>query len=811
MLNTPRPRTRRAFKIATHSALALSLLSLSWTALAEQRYSLRIVPPAALAKTAPQRIHQAPPKTVQYVAPATPTPLLGSAKATAEMDAFVTKLLQRMTLQEKLGQLNQLSGEGDVTGPSSTNSDYIAAIKAGNVGSMLNVFTVKYTQKLQRLAVENSRLGIPLLFGYDVIHGHRTIFPISLGESASWDLEAIETSARVAAREASAEGIHWTFAPMVDIARDPRWGRISEGAGEDVYLGSQITKARIKGFQGSDLRAPDSILACAKHFAVYGLAQAGRDYHSTDVSDVELWNTYLPPFKASVDAGVATFMTSFNDLNGTPATGNRYLLTDVLRNQWQFKGFVVSDYTAVNELIPHGFARDESHAAELALNAGMDMDMVGQLYLTQGKQLVRTGKVQETQINAAVRRILEMKYRLGLFSDPYRASSEARQAVEIYKPEYLQAARSMAQKSIVLLKNAQQTLPLSKQLTSIAVIGPLADSKRDMLGSWHAAGNWDKPSSLLDGIKAKLGDSTTIHYAKGASYALDPKAIDAADAEADFAEAIAAAQQAEVIVAAMGEAGNMSGEARSRSNIDLPGNQQALLRELKKLNKPIILVLMNGRPLTLSWEDEHMDAILETWFAGTMGGDAIADVLFGDYNPSGKLPVTFPRNLGQVPIYYNMKNTGRPFSAANPEYTTHYLDVENSPLYPFGYGLSYTQFEYSNLTLNTKKLTGNGKLLASIKLTNTGNYAGRETVQLYIRDLVGSITRPVKELKAFQQIDLQPGESKVVQFEVTAKDVAFYNRKLELVAEAGDFSLFIGGDSATLSETDFSLSDNVTF
>lgn len=775
--------------------LAVGLLSCSFMAQAESHATLQIAPLTGL-NTGPRTISQA-------VTVAAPFP------ADAKMDAFISQLMKRMTLHEKLGQLNQLSGEGDVTGPD-TNSDYISAIKAGNVGSMLNVFTVKYTKKLQRLAVEETRLGIPLLFGYDVIHGHRTIFPISLGESASWDLPAMELSARVAAAEASAEGIHWTFAPMVDIARDPRWGRMSEGAGEDVYLGSEIAKARIKGFQGDDLSATNTILATAKHFAVYGLAQAGRDYHTTDVSDVELWNTYLPPFKASVDAGVASFMTAFNDLNGTPATGNHYLLTEVLKNQWQFKGFVVSDYTAVNELIPHGFAKNESHAAELAMNAGMDMDMVGQLYVTKMQQLLQAGKVSRTQIDDAVRRILEMKYRLGLFTDPYRYSNEARQAAEIYKPEYLQAARSMAQKSMVLLKNAQQTLPLSKQLSSIAVIGPLADSKRDMLGSWHAAGNWDKPSSLLDGIKNKLGTNTTIHYARGASLALDPKAIDATQAQVDFADAIAAAQQAEVIVVAMGEAGNMSGEAKSRSNIDLPGNQQALLRELKKLNKPIILVLMNGRPLALTWEDENMDAILETWFAGTMGGDAIADVLFGDYNPSGKLPVTFPRSVGQIPIYYNMKNTGRPY-VKDSEYTTHYLDVSNDPLYPFGYGLSYTQFSYSEFSLNSNKLDANGKLIASVKVSNTGNYDGRETVQLYIRDLVGSITRPVKELKAFKQIDLKKGESTRVQFELSAKDLAFYNRKLALVAEAGDFHVFVGGNSVQLLDANFSLTDTVTF
>lgn len=726
-----------------------------------------------------------------------------AASADDKMNRFVADLMGKMTLDEKLGQLNQLSGEGDVTGPTS-NSDYLSAIKAGHVGSMLNVFTVKYTNELQHLAVEKTRLGIPLLFGYDVVHGHRTIFPISLGEAASWDLPAIENAARVAAAEASAEGIHWTFAPMVDIARDPRWGRISEGAGEDPYLGSLIAKARINGFQGDALGATNRVLATAKHFAVYGLAQAGRDYHTTDVSDVELWNTYLPPFKASVDAGVATFMSAFNDLNGVPATGNKYLLTDILKQQWAFKGFVVGDYTAVNELVPHGFAKDDSHAAELAINAGLDMDMVGQLYLKKIKNLIKEGKVSEARVNDSVRRILEMKYRLGLFEDPYRFSSEQRQAEEIYKPEYLEAARDVARKSIVLLKNTNKTLPLSKNAKSIAVIGPLADSHRDMLGSWHAAGNWDKPITLLEGIKAKVGEGTVVKYAKGASYEFT------ATDESEFAEAVAIAQASDVIVLAMGEAGNMSGEAKSRSSIDLPGTQQALLRKLEKLGKPMILVLMNGRPLTLSWENEHMDAIVETWFSGTMGGHAIADVLFGDYNPSGKLPVTFPRVLGQVPIYYNMKNTGRPYSPGS-EYTTHYLDTSNDPLYVFGYGLSYSKFTYSEVSLDKKVMTATGKIIAKVKVANSGEYDGRETVQLYIRDLVGSITRPVKELKGFQQIFLKRGETKELTFEISAKDLAFYRRDLSFAAEAGDFKIFIGGDSANVKEADFSLAADVKF
>jgi beta-glucosidase len=724
--------------------------------------------------------------------------LIKPTQAQENMNKFIDDLIQRMTLEEKIGQLNQLSGEGDVTGPA-TNANYLKAIKSAQVGSMLNVFTVEYTKKLQRIAVEETRLGIPLLFGYDVIHGHRTIFPISLGEAASWNLQTIELAARIAAVEASAEGIHWTFAPMVDIARDPRWGRISEGAGEDPYLGSLIAQARIKGFQGDDLSRPDTILATAKHFAVYGLSQAGRDYHSTDLSDVELWNTYLPPFKASLDAGVATFMSSFNDVNGIPATGNRYLLTDVLKKQWQFNGFVVSDYTSVNELVPHGFAENEIHAAELAMNAGLDMDMVGEIYLKHLKTLVAEKKITEAQINDAVKRILEMKYRLGLFEDPYRYSNEAREKSAIYKAEHFSAARDMARKSFVLLKNEQQLLPLKKNIKSIAVIGPLADSRRDMLGSWHAAGNWDKPVTLLEGIKAAVDPKTKIHHVKGASYEFNAPASDK-----EFNAAIKIAKKSDVIILAMGESGRMSGEARSRASITIPGNQTALMQALKKLNKPMVLVLMNGRPLDLSWEDENLDAILETWFAGTLGGHAIADVLFGDYNPSGKLPVTFPRNLGQVPIYYNIKNTGRPKVEGN-EYTSRYLDSPNTPLYPFGYGLSYTQFTYSDIQLDKSTMTMNGSITATITVTNSGDYDGAETVQLYIRDHIGSITRPIKELKGFQQIYLKKGEKKTLEFNITAKDLAFYRQDLSFAAELGNFTLYIGGDSENVKQKPFSL------
>ncbi len=722
----------------------------------------------------------------------------------AKMDGFISDLMQRMTLEEKIGQLNLLTSNWDKTGPT-MREGYKEDIKAGRVGAIFNAFTAEYTRGLQELAVEETRLGIPLLFGYDVIHGHRTIFPISLGESASWDLDAIENAARVAAREAAAEGIHWTFAPMVDIARDPRWGRISEGAGEDVYLGTEIAKARIRGFQGDDLSDLDTVLACAKHYAAYGQAQAGRDYHTTNMSERELWGTYLPPFKAAVEEGVATFMTSFNELNGVPATGSDYLLQDILKGKWGFEGFVVTDYTSINEMVPHGFARDEKHAAQLAINAGVDMDMQGTVYYTHLKSLVEEGKVSTDRIDNAVRRILEMKYRLGLFEDPYRYSNVERQEAEIYKPENLAAARDMARKSMVLLKNEGQVLPLSEKGLSLAVIGPLADSKQDMIGSWSAAGDrYTKPVTLLEGLKARLGESADIHYAKGASYEF------AAEGDTSgFAEAIAAARRADVILLAMGEKWNMTGEAASRTSLDLPGNQLALMKELEKLDKPMVLVLMNGRPLAINWADANVDAILETWYAGTTGGHAIADVLFGDYNPAGKLTTTFPRNVGQVPIYYNMKNTGRPYEpkGAEQKYRSRYLNTSNKPLYPFGYGLSYTRFSYSDITLDKTEMTPDGSITASIEVTNSGKFDGEEVVQLYVRDLVGSVTRPVKELKDFEKIFLKKGETKTVTFEITVDDLAFYRRDMSYGAEAGDFKLFIGTSSADVQEADFSLSE----
>ncbi len=721
------------------------------------------------------------------------------------MDRFVTDLMSKMTLEEKVGQLNLLTSNWDTTGPV-LRERYRDDIKRGDVGAIFNAHTAAFTRELQELAVEETRLGIPLLFGYDVIHGYKTIFPIPLGEAASWDLEAIEKSARVAAVEAAAAGLHWTFAPMVDIARDPRWGRISEGAGEDVFLGTQIAKARVLGFQGDDLRAVDTLLACVKHYAAYGAAQAGRDYHTTDMSERELWDTYLPPFRAAVESGVATVMTAFNDLNGVPATASDLLVRDILKTRWGFEGFVVSDYTSVNELVPHGFAVDEREAALLAFNAGVDMDMQGASFLRYLPQLVQEGEVSAQAIDRSVRRILEMKYRLGLFDDPYRYSDEAREQEAIYKPEHLEAARHIARKSIVLLKNEDALLPLDDEDLSLAVIGPLADSEADMIGSWTAAGERrDKPVTLLEGIRARVGDDVSIHYARGASYLFDDTG------RTGFSAAIAAAARADVIIAAMGERWDMTGEAASRTSLQLPGMQQELLKALRGLGKPIVLVLMNGRPLAIEWENDHVDAILETWFAGTEGGNAIADVLFGDYNPSGKLPVTFPRNAGQVPIYYNMKNTGRPYDDEDEEqkYRSRYLDAPNSPLYPFGYGLSYTQFEYSDLSLDQAEMAAGDAVTVSVQVTNSGDYDGEEVVQLYTRDLVGSVTRPVKELKGFRKIFLKEGESKTVEFELQPADLAFHRRDMSYGAEAGEFQVFVGGNSVDVLEGTFRLTEDV--
>jgi beta-glucosidase len=721
----------------------------------------------------------------------------------ARMTAFVDALIARMTLAEKIGQLTLLTSDWVSTGPT-LRAGYKEDVAAGKVGAIFNAHSVAYTRELQKLAVEGTRLKIPLLFGYDVIHGHRTMFPISLGEAASWDLDAIALSARISATEAAAEGLHWTYAPMVDISRDPRWGRMSEGAGEDPYLGSRIAEARVKGFQGKRIGDTDAVLATVKHFAAYGAPLAGRDYATVDMSMRELRDTYLPPYKAAIDAGAATVMTSFNDVDGVPASGSRFLLTDVLRNEWGFRGFVVTDFTSINEMVPHGYARDEKQAGEQAINAGVDMDMQGAVYLNHLAASVAEGKVSVATIDTAVRRVLEMKYRLGLFADPYRFSDAKREKANVMTPAFLAASRDVARKSIVLLKNQGDVLPIAASARTIAVVGPLGDSKADMIGSWAGQGDRTKPVSVLEGIRARAGKGVTVNYAKGASYAF----ADAGKTDG-FAEALAAAKDSDVIVAAMGEHWDMTGEAASRSSLDLPGNQQALLMELKKLGKPIVLVLLSGRPNSVQWAADNVDAIVEAWYPGTMGGHAVADVLFGDYNPSAKLPVTFPRNVGQVPIFYSMKNTGRPYDPKGPEqkYRSRYLDVANTPLWPFGHGLSYTSFTYSPVTLDTATIRPGQPLTASVTLTNSGKRAGTEIVQLYTRDLVGSVTRPVKELKGFQKVTLKPGEARRVTFRISDRDLAFHRADMSYGAESGDFQLWIGGSSAVEPSVRFTLSE----
>jgi len=711
---------------------------------------------------------------------------------TREMNRFIDNLMKEMTLEEKIGQLTLFTSDMDHTGPF-MREHYLEDIQAGRVGAIFNAYTAEYTRELQRMAVEETRLGIPMLFGYDVIHGHRTIFPIPLGETATWDMEAIQESARIAALEATAEGLHWTFSPMIDVTRDPRWGRIAESSGEDPFLTAQVARAKVRGYQGDNLKDLHTMLATAKHFAAYGAPQAGRDYHTVDMSEITLRNKFLPPFKATIEEDIATFMTAFNDLFGVPATGSEYLLTQILRDEWGFEGFVVTDYTSINEMVPHGFAKDEKHAGELAINAGVDMDMQGAVFNDYLAELVDEGKVSEKTIDAAVRRILNLKYKLGLFEDPYRYSDPAREEKYVMTDEHIAFARDFSRKSIVLLKNKNNTLPLADDVKSIALIGPMADNQRDLIGSWSAAGDYTKSITLKQGIINRQGNRTRINYAQGTTVN-DPD-------RSGFPEAIRAAAASDVVIMALGEHYWQSGEAASRSNIDLPGVQEELFNEIVKLGKPVIVVLMNGRPLTLENVDEKASAILETWFLGTTAGDAIADVLFGDYNPSGKLPVSFPRNVGQIPIFYNERNTGRPKS--EDKFTSKYLDVPNSPLYPFGFGLSYTTFEYSEIGLSSNEMFPNETLTATITVTNTGERFGEEVVQLYIRQLVGSITRPVKELKAFEKIGLEVGQSKEAVFELTWKDLAFYNTQNEFKAEPGEFHLFIGTNSYDLQKVSF--------
>ena len=706
----------------------------------------------------------------------------------------IDALLKQMTLEEKVGQMNQYSGWVDTTGPNFGDKNIFEEIKKGWVGSVLNITGTENVRMVQQMAVDCTRLHIPLIFGLDVIHGYRTIFPVPLAEACSWDLEAIEKGARIAATEASSAGVNWTFAPMVDIARDPRWGRIMEGAGEDPYLGSLVAVARVKGFQGSDLSANNTIVACAKHYAAYGGAEGGRDYNTVDMSERTLRDVYLRPFKAAAEAGCGTFMNSFNEIGGIPSTGNPHLLRDILKGEWNFRGFVVSDWGSVGEMINHGVAANKADAAALAAVAGCDMDMESRCYREELVNLVRQGKVDIKYIDDAVRRILRIKFQLGLFDDPYRYCYPEREKELILHPDHLKAAKEMAVKSMVLLRNEDHILPLKKSNQTIALIGPLAASKDDMLGGWSALGQGNDAVSLYEGLTAKLGNSAKILYARGCGIAEDDRT--------GFQEAINAARKADVILLAMGESRHMSGEASSRAYIGLPGVQEELIKEIMKLGKPTVLVLFNGRPLTIPWIAEHVPAILEAWFPGTRGGEAIADILFGDAVPSGKLVTTFPHSLGQVPLYYNHKNTGRPYSP-DSYFTSRYLDETNDPLFPFGYGLSYTTFAYSGLQLSDSVMTGSQPLNVSVAVTNTGNYDAEEVVQLYVRDMVGSVTRPVKELKGFKKVLIKKGESVTVSFALTEADLRFYDANMNFVSEPGEFRVFVGGKSRDVLEGKF--------
>ncbi|TGE14230.1 beta-glucosidase BglX [Hymenobacter elongatus] len=736
----------------------------------------------------------------------------------AKMQRFIDDLMRKMTLEEKIGQLNLITVGFDVTGPV-VSKDVDVNIRKGAVGGVFNTYTPIAARKLQEMALRETRLHIPLMFGYDVIHGHRTIFPIPLGLSASWDMTAIERSARIAAEESAADGLHWVFSPMVDIARDPRWGRVAEGGGEDPYLGSQIARAMVRGYQGTDLTKNNTVMACLKHFALYGAAEAGRDYNTTDMSLARMYNEYLPPYKAAIEAGVGSVMSSFNEVNGIPATGNKWLLTDLLRQQWGFKGFVVTDYTAINEMVAHGVGNDAQVSA-MALNAGADQDMVGEIFLKNVAQNLKDGTVKQEVIDLACRRILEGKYKLGLFKDPYRGVSEKRAKATLMKKEFLDDARDIARKSFVLLKNDKQTLPLKKAGT-IALVGPLATRQRDLIGNWSGAGDWKQAISVEQGIRNVAGSAVKIVTAQGANFTDDQQMIDRLNAhggelnvdkrsaEEMIQEAVKVAQSADVVVAVVGESQGMSGEAASRSDIGLPGPQLELLKALKKTGKPLVVVLMNGRPLTLSWENQNADAILETWFSGTQGGNAIADVLFGGYNPSGKLTATFPQSVGQIPLYYNHKSTGRPFNDQPlDKYKSRYLDITNEPLYPFGFGLSYTTFTYSKPELSTTTLSASGTLDVKVTVKNTGSYDGEEVAQLYIRDVVGSVTRPVRELKSFQKVLLKKGESRTLTFRLTPEDLKFYNNDLQFVAEPGDFQVFVGSNSRDTQEATFTLTGN---
>ena len=739
--------------------------------------------------------------------------LISCQNSISEVDLKVKNLLSQMTLEEKIGQMNQYNGFYDATGPAPDGGDQkkkYENVKNGLVGSMLNVRGVDEVRAFQKLAVEESRLGIPIIFGFDVIHGYKTIFPIPLAESASWDLNIIEKSARMSAKEASAAGLNWTFAPMVDITRDARWGRVMEGAGEDPYLGSLIAAARVKGFQGTDLSSYETIASTAKHFAAYGFSESGRDYNTVDIGINTLHNIVLPPFKATVDAGVKTFMNSFNDLNGIPATADKYLQREILKGDWNFDGFVVSDWGSLREMIDHGFARDRKHAGELALNGGSDMDMESYIYLDHIKELLNEGKVKISQIDDAVSRILRVKYELGLFDDPYKYLDSEREKNVTGSKEILDATLEVANHSIVLLKNEGNILPLKKNGQKIAIIGPLADDKNSPLGNWRTAAENNSAVSVLEAMIEYKGNK--ISHAKGVK--LVNKIPDGFHEEVSINEtdktgiqnAKRIARDADIVVMVLGEYGFQSGEGRSRTNLDLPGFQQELLEEVFKVNKNIVMVLMNGRPLVLNWHDENLPAIVEAWHLGSLSGTAIANVLYGDFNPSGKLPMSFPRSVGQLPLYYNYKSTGRPGADgedAGSVFWSHYQDELNSPLYPFGFGLSYTTFSISDISLSSNEFSNGETISASVSVSNTGKVKGREVVQLYIQDKYATATRPVKELKGFEIIDLGPGESKTVEFIINEKLLEFYNGSNEWTTEKGEFNIFIGNSSQTKNSTSF--------
>lgn len=719
------------------------------------------------------------------------------------MNEFVSELMGKMTVQEKIGQLNLLPS-GDIQTGISDNSSVSEAIRNGRLGAILNLKGVDNILKVQQMAVEESRLGIPIIFGMDVIHGYETIFPIPLALACSWDIPAIEQSARIAAKEATADGLFWTYSPMVDISIDPRWGRVAEGAGEDPFLGSRIAEAMVLGYQGDGAAyGTDQMMACLKHYALYGGSEAGRDYNTVDMSRIRMYNQYFPPYKAAVEAGVGSVMSSFNTVDYVPATGNRWLLTDVLRHQWKFNGFVVTDYGAINEMMNHGMGNQQQVAA-LALKAGTDMDMCSEAFTATLEKSLQEGKVSIDDINQACRRVLEAKYKLGLFHDPYRYCDKKRRASDIYTAEHRQAARQLAAETFVLLKN-NQVLPLKKQGT-IALIGPLADTKNNVPGSWAPTATYQYPT-LREGMQKALQGKATLLYAQGSNICRDSvlqvdgsfsRTIPRGDDAKMKQEALAIAQKADVIVCAMGELQEMSGECASRSNLELFDVQRELLEELLKLNKPLVLLNFAGRPTVLAWEQQHVPAILNVWFAGSETGDAICDVLFGDKSPSGKLTMSMPQNMGQIPVYYNHLNTGRPVAEGTQQFVkfqSNYLDVRNEPLYPFGYGLSYTTFQYSDITLSSEQMPADGAITASVTIKNTGNYDADEVVQLYIRDVVGSISRPVKELKGFRRIHLKAGESQVVTFTITPDLLKFYDYNLNYVLEPGDFDIMIGPNS----------------